>query len=581
MFWCAGYEESLYSQPAFLSRLESGRVFLYGYRMSEVEYVALPKSVKRDLKIGRSRSKRDDYNSNRVVMSTNLPLAFTGATPPRPDPGHTPSIVGGICKRFGYGCPKLNRKLKRRFRRFVQTWLKHNFIPLTDADIPSFEEWLEGTPYSSGRKDELRRVWEKFELAGRKTKEFSKVKSFIKDETYPEFKYPRIINSRIDAAKCYFGPVVQAVSDQLFSKPEFIKTVPVPDRPAVIRDTLLDSSSNEDYVFTDYTAFEAHFVPEVMQITQFELFRYALSGTACMKDWLATYENTMGGVNELTFKHLSAKLLATRMSGEMDTSLSNGFSNLMLFLFVAKMRGAHHVNGFVEGDDGLFRVTPSHAAPTESDFAELGFTIKIGHTKHLSQASFCGQVYDMSDLIVVTDPVEVIARLGWTNKKYVKANHHTRMQLLRARGYSLVYQYAGCPLLDVLGRRILQLTEGIMLDEKIFSNLDQWEAGKLRAAVTKLPNRKVVGDNTRALVQELYNVSIADQLRLEKEFESLELGMHAIPFDTPKSWKQYYNRYSLDYCNENPCWLNRDEEPYLSRLEQYPNCRAFVKSLAG
>lgn len=397
-------------------------MFLYGYRMTEIEYLALPKTVKRDLKIGRSRATRAQYNNHRPVMSTNLPLCFTGATPPRPDPSHTPSVVGGICKRFGYGCPKINSSLKRRFRRFTQTWLKHNFKPLTDADIPNLEEWLESTPYSAARKAELKEVWEKFVADGENTKTFKKVKSFIKDETYPEWKYPRIINSRIDAAKCYFGPIVQAVSDQLFEREEFIKTVPVPERPAVIRDHLLDSSLDEDYVFTDYTAYEAHFVREIMEITQFELFAHALKSTTCRSDWLNTYKQTMGGVNEMTFKHLSAKIMATRMSGEMDTSLSNGFSNLMLFLFMAKIKGATSARGFVEGDDGLFRVSPARCAPTEKDFADLGFTIKIGHTPHLSRASFCGQVYDMTDLIVVTDPKEVIARLGWTNKKYVRAN---------------------------------------------------------------------------------------------------------------------------------------------------------------
>lgn len=548
--------------------------------MNEVEYLALPKAVKRSLKIGRSRIKKAAMNNFRPVMATNLPLCFTGATPPRPDPSHTPSIVGGITKRFGYQPPKLNRQIARRFRRFTQTWLKHNFIPLTSADIPLFEEWLASTPYSSARKEELARTWDKFVRDGSPTKKFREVKSFIKDETYPEFKYPRIINSRIDAAKCYFGPVVQAVSDRLFSLPEFIKTVPVPDRPAVIRNSLLDAGDSEDYVFTDYTAYEAHFVPELMQITQFELFKHALSTCPELKGWFSVYCQTMAGVNDLTFKHISVSLLATRMSGEMDTSLSNGFANLMLFLFCAKCNGATSVRGFVEGDDGLFRVSPASAAPTKEQFADLGFTIKIEHTRHLSQASFCGQVYDMTDLIVVTDPAEVLARLGWTNKRYVRANSKTLKMLLRAKAFSLVYQYKGCPLLDVLGRRLLELTEDVGIDERIFASMDQWERAKLRAAVAAgLPKPVEPGSNTRQLVQELYGISVEAQLAIEEQFATIDLGLHPMPVDCPKPWVEYYHQYNVGYYNTDPCWLIKDETEYIRRISQFKNCHKFVNSL--
>lgn len=548
--------------------------------MTEVGDIPLPARLKKCLKIGKTRVRRIEYNNRRPVLSKSLPLCFKGATLPRPDPSHPPSVVGGAGKRFGYGTPPINRAILRRFRRFVRAWLKHNMNPLTDADIPSFEEWLESTPYGASRKEELRRTWIQFIADGMPKKTFSKVKSFIKDETYGEPKYPRIINSRIDAAKCYFGPVVQAVSDRLFSRPEFIKTVPVPDRPAVIRDLLLDASLDEDYVFTDYTAFEAHFISEVMEATQFELFKYMLSGTTCRKEWLSTYYTTMAGTNELTFKLVTISLLATRMSGEMDTSLSNGFANLMLFLFTAAVRGATSVKGVVEGDDGLFRVSPARCAPTKQDFADLGFTIKIEHTKHLSEASFCGQVYDMTDLIVVTDPKEVICRLGWTNKKYVRANKNTLLQLLRARGYSLVYQYNGCPLLDVLGRRILDLTTGVELSEKIYTNLDQWEREKLRAAVAAgIPPPREVGANTRQLVDKLYGISVPEQEKLEHWFSEIDLGLHDIPFVTPKAWQDYYDSYSLAYYNEDPCWLNRDETLYLGQLAKFKNCSRFVESL--
>lgn len=545
--------------------------------MNEVKSLPLPNEVKESLVLSETRLKRHEYNNMRKALSVSLPFCFIGATPPRPDPDHPLSLAAGIARRFGCKTPPVNRKFKRGFTRFVDLWLKRNLVPLTAADVPSFEEWLKNTPYSDARKTELLRVWNS---AGRKlsNREARIVKSFIKDETYPEYKYPRSINSRIDAAKCYFGPVVDAVSKVVMSTPWFIKYIPVAQRPVVLRDTLLKNGAT--YTYTDFTSFEAHFTPEVMEITQMRLFRHMTSNINGGK-WFEKYRSVMTGLNVLQFKHLDCKVEATRMSGEMDTSLSNGFANLMLFLYLAELNGATDVQGFVEGDDGLFRVTPESACPTAEQFEKLGFTIKIGKTKELSEASFCGQVYDMTDLKVVTDPLEVIARVGFTNKRYVNAKHSTRMALLRAKGFSLAYQYDGCPILSVLGHRLLKLTENFKVKDKIVEAMDQWERAKYMEAInSKLPNSPV-GENTRHLVEKLYNISVAEQHDLEKWISGLGLGLHQMPLidRVDPSWLSYYDNYSSFTNQVDPCWLVKDEEELAERLSRYPNLRTFVESL--
>lgn len=555
-----------------MSGLDTGELFLSGYRMHEVDELSLPE-CKDSLRVGKSHVSLEENESSRPVLAASLPLCFK-YSPPRPCPAHVPSAVEATIKRFGFKPSELNRRTKRRFKRFVQLWCKRNITPLTRTDIPEFEEWLQTTPYSESRREELRRVREKHPAWSRKV--FKKVKTFIKDETYPEYKYPRLINSRVDAAKVHFGPVVAAISERLFSRPEFIKTVPVPQRPKVLRDTLLLDGA--DYVFTDYTSFEAHFTPEVMDMTQVVLFKHMLGG--CDQKLLKEYIDTMTGQNVLQMKYITFCINACRMSGEMDTSLSNGFANLMLFNFCVSERGGTSI-GFVEGDDGLFRVSPASAAPTKEDFSELGFTIKIEHTKILSEASFCGQVYDMEELRVVTDPVEAIGRLGWTNKKYTQSNRSTRMQLLRSRGYSFVYQYAGCPILEVLGRRILDLTEGVVIEERILAAMDQWERTKLREALrADLPAFVGAGPATRALVEKLYGVSIDEQLRLEHWFSSITLGIHECPFDNiHHHWRDYFDRYSMPFREVDLCWINRDQNKQIQRLRGYPCCAEFIASL--
>jgi hypothetical protein len=52
--------------------------------------------------------------------------------------------------------------------------------------------------------------------------------SFVKDEHYEGWKYPRLINSRSDQFKVFIGPTIKAMEHLVYSHlPEFIKHVPV------------------------------------------------------------------------------------------------------------------------------------------------------------------------------------------------------------------------------------------------------------------------------------------------------------------------------------------------------------------
>lgn len=538
---------------------------------------------KDDLSIGPSRLKPSEYKNQRPILASNLPFCFKGATPPRPCPAHPPSLVAAVLKRFGCKTPDFDRAMMLRFRRFVGLWLRHNVKPLDPIEIPSFDEWLGSTCYSAGRKAQLENLWNSAHRSLSKKKAHS-VKSFVKDETYPLYKLLRLINSRSDEAKCYFGPVVAAVSAKLFSLDWFIKQIPVSERPKALRDKLISTMGpdNDDFIFTDYTAFEAHFIEPIMKVTSYQLFSHMLRNAGFRSQWMNMYRYSVMGRNKVQFKNLGVGINATRMSGEMDTSLSNGFANLMFFLFLVRENGGV-ATGFVEGDDGIFRVTPASACPTKEQFERLGLTIKIGHTKHLAEASFCGQVYSMDDLVVVADPLETLTRVGWTNKRYVHCNYTTRLGLLRARAYSLVHQYNGAPMLAALGYRLLELTRGTKIRRSIVETEDEWHRRRLVAALSVgIPPPKQVGAATRALVEKLYGVSVQQQIDFEQKCSVLELGMHGLEgLPVPGDWVHYFKTYSTYSPDPNPIWLDRSETRLLRDLSAYQNTERFLRSLNG
>jgi len=428
------------------------------------------------------------------------------------------------------------------------------------------EEWLASTTYSESRKEDLRKVWEN--CGGKPTAQMlATVKAFIKDECYGEFKYPRGIYSRADAAKCYFGPLVHSVSTRLFGMHWFIKKIPVKDRPVAIYDTLHKPGAS--YIYTDYTSFEAHFTRSLMEAAENRLYRHAVSRLGGEPQEVANIMSSVKmGSNKIVFRTFNCRMDAGRMSGEMDTSASNGFTNLMLYLFASHKAGCDEkkIYGFVEGDDGLFRNDGPY--PTEEDFKALGMTIKLGTTNHLERASFCGQIYDIEDLAVVTDIKEAVCRLGWTNKKYVRAKEQVRMELLRSRGFSLAYQYAACPILGPLGRKILSLTNHITVRQSIVDQMDEWERSKYLEAVSSKIASPAIGDATRALVEEMYQISTQEQKEIEDKIAGMtELGPLPFTFsDVPGDWIRYYELYNCSGNDEVPVWIPENSYSLISKL---------------
>lgn len=566
--------------------------------MNEVAEIALPK-CKTDLKFGKSLITASEYNNFRTVLSVSLPFYILDATPPRPDPSHPPSLVGGIIKRFGYEPPKPVPALLRKIKRFTALWLKHKsgLQTLADSNVMTFDEWIAGTAYSQSRKDELKALWIDRKDDMPTLTELAQVASFIKDETYPEFKFPRLINSRVDVAKCYFGPIVATISERLFALPHFIKKIPVADRPEAIFNRLYHPGAT--YMFTDYTAFEAHFTATIMRSIEYQLYKFMCKGLTLWEKLKCFLCKILMGTNVLKFKMIIVKIIAGRMSGEMNTSQDNGFSNLIIYLFLIRENAIEHhfiIIGpdgiehwmfetaiFVEGDDGLAFCSEPSLYPTKEQYADLGFTIKIGLTDKLNEASFCGCVYDVQENIVVTDIREVICRLGWTNKKYVQSSNNTRQQLLKAKALSLCHQYNGCPVLSVLGRKLLSLLQNVTIEQRIIDNMDWWEKTKFMEMMAKgLPVEKVPSVDTRELVERLYNVSVHTQCVWEQLFANMKtLAPVSLPdLNPPSQWTSYFQQYSHNCYDTNPVWLVRDETSYLARLQEAaPQLGRFIRSL--
>lgn len=539
------------------------RNVLFGYNADEAPLPLLNKDhfVVKGVRIDLDPSlevKVRTYKTDRPVVAVDLGPHLVGAAAPHVNPGDTVTSALGGMYRFGRKIPKNKyHTMSRSFRRFIQRWLRKNIPPLEmDADL-SVEKWLSETTYPFRRKQDLLETYSKMNFtwatATKAQKKAFIVKSFIKDEHYVDWKHARSINSRTDEAKCMFGPIMQAISNVLMkTRPEFIKYVPVHKRADYIIERL--SSLGVTYKSSDYTSFEAHFDKIFMKDCEMLLFEHMLQGVPEGKRMIeyiryAKYINP----NLCMFKTFVIKITAKRMSGEMDTSLSNGFANLMFLYYSVFRHGMSEddVRCVVEGDDALCVI---FGKIPDSFYEDFGLSVKIEKHDQLETASFCGLIFDLKDRAVVTDPIDLLSTFGWTTASYLNTKPSTLLAILRCKALSFAYQYRHCPIISDLAYRYMQLTDGVCI-KRVMNNprfTDSYEfeillqAEKYYRTNDLIPN---VGINTRILVEKVYNITVSDQLKIEQKIKSInDLGPLNLPEVlkyAPKSYMDYYDRYKV------------------------------------
>lgn len=510
----------------------------YGYRVGEVPLGSVP-AVKEGTELRRFVVSEQNL---RRPMQLSSGVHLEGAACPHPDTGDSPTLLAGVAKRFATKPPTANREKLRRLRSFVRRWVRKNISQIGPSEDLTVKTWLMNSNYSDQRKKELLALLEK--RPGLRPKDFQ-VKMFMKTETYGDYKHGRAINSRSDRFKLEVGPIFAAIEKEVFKSPWFIKKVPVKERAKYVYDRLYAPGGK--YIATDYTSFEALFVEEIMDAVEFELYDWVTGQLPCHDEFMRTVRGVLGGRNVITNKNIGLCVDATRMSGEMCTSLGNGFSNLMFMLFLCEELGSK-VIGVVEGDDGLFRVVGR--IPHVSDFADLGLIIKLEVHENLNEASFCGQVFDTEEMVVICDPRKVLGNFGYIDGRYFGLSRNKILGLLRAKAWSFGYQYPACPIISSLARAYLRLTASI--DHRValrLPGLSQWERDRLLESfgAGRPELNQAVGSATRALMERVYGVTTAVQIKYEEYFDSLT-ALEPIPnwLNLPASWADYFERYVVE-----------------------------------
>jgi hypothetical protein len=452
-----------------------------------------------------------------------------------------------LCRRMTKYC----RRTMWEFRIFMAALLPKLFPSTIPADYDfSPKSWTLKTHYPLWRCAQLLLLVPDVPqiLTSAFFEKYGSCKAFIKLENYTngtifefgDFKPPRVISSRSDHVKVGVGPSIKAIEECVYRLPYFIKHVPIPDRPRYITEHV--QSTGCWYMASDYTSFECGFTPEFMRSCEFAMYKYLLRNCPAQRQSMDAFEKQCTGINKVHMRDVSCYMAARRQSGEMTTSVGNGFSNLAMTAFnLRNVMDIADLRCVVEGDDGLFAIPYQYTNLVHpSMYERLGFMIKSEWHDSVNIASFCGLVYDIHDCINLTNPIDEILSVGWSLGENIHASESRISGLLVAKVFSLIYEYSGCPIVYKLARWLARC-KGLKFDFKILESRSwsSWERDKYAALFADLNSGKRTlstmllrepGIGSRLVMERVFGVTVADQRFMEAYFDA-QTTIH--PIDLP------------------------------------------------
>lgn len=498
-----------------------------------------------------------DTVTRSVPMVRSLECGVVGAIPYISETRDAAASLLGASKRFLAAQPTPLPAALDDFLKFVDEDIK-DWPELTNADL-SVEHWLANSNLPETKKSKIRlaNVYylenkgdldyacsifvqvRRFKYLRRILDDrseshvydifvkFNVILGFTKDEFMPKLKPCRGINSRSNGMKSILGPAIHAIEDWVFNNvPEFIKRTPMNKRAAQIK--LLDRPGAHTGA-GDFTTYESSIRPELINVCESRLYHHMIKDQNFLM-WI----ECISAEQHIIGRGCDIFMDAARMSGEMNTSIGNGFTTRELLRYAFHKQGCLEPLLRVEGDDSIF----SYFGPRLDTrlFTDLGFTMVLKEAP-LNELSFCGMVFDTTTEIIITDPFYVMASCGMSSTA-VGASQQTVHTLTASKGLNMMFQYAGCPILPQLGQRFYRTAcaNAKMTDEAMRESIryyvdrsqrfNWWDKQKTVDA-TFFDHLRDPPSSTRELFCKLYHITPECQKCIERELDTGNGWLHS------------------------------------------------------
>lgn len=464
----------------------------------------------------------------RPCIQALLGCRVASVCPPYPSMTDTTLHVYGALMRLlaGRKRPKSYRHYREFCRMFVRNWI----VPCESDTFPDdfrarVEWWLALTHYTEDQKRALREVMEDY-LSGRlKLEEVFKLKSHIKPEFYMAgLKPSRCINARVALAKIIFGPFIKAIEMRVYQLPFFIKKIPVADRVKYMTEHIVRPGCK--YIIGDYTAYESSFNGDMMEAGEMQVISWVGQNLPHFRWFFRLFKKVTKGMNKCKFRKFIVEISATRMSGEMSTSLCNGIQNLLTIQYVGSLHGYSYVPCVIEGDDSA-QAVPLDSTIAAKDYEDLGYKIKLDTYSNPFEGGFCGMSMDPISGVNCPDPSMFVQKIFYSGEAGAMAGRDVQRMLLGAKALSAGVNYSAAPVVGAVVRYCLRIAEPKGLETFVSQGTaywDQWDRDNILANIKKATADVItrpVDLNARAFVERKYALPVSMQMKIESYFDGL------------------------------------------------------------
>lgn len=426
-------------------------------------------------------------------------------------PNHNPyQTWQGLKKRVIHAQPHLitdDPKLFKRFKNFVDKQVKQlEPLPPMPFSRELLEQWLLEYGHGECRKNQIRQAYEDRPGHVLNHRDY-RCKLFAKREFYPEKKYIRIINPRSDHFVAQLGPYIHKIDEYLFHASPlsgyFIKGC----TPEQIVERMNEKFSGQNlFIETDYSSFEGSYSVAYQRAVEWRLLRHMLKHNPHVLKLLEPVYR-QGCNNSVYNPFMSVNFSGSRMSGDLWTSSFNGFSNLMNMLFLANTEGLT-VDGFVEGDDGLFHI--SKPALTPKHYEKLGFNIKLDYQYDIADCAFCQKIYHPDTLHLIAPP-RSLTWVGWNHaKRYFHASKKIQLELFKSKVRSYYTMYSHSPVVGPVMYAFLQSLSDVRDRPD-----DDWYWRTI-VDLTKMPEFEPIDMRDRILYEKRFGIPVEYQIYIEE-----------------------------------------------------------------
>lgn len=366
-------------------------------------------------------------------------------------------------------------------------------------------------------------------------------KIFIKREVTEEIKEPRIISSRTDHYKAIVAPYIKLIEEKVYDQ-HFIKHC----NPTEVQKRIKRVLDGFTYYYeTDYSSFESSYSPEFIQACEYQLFKHMFRNNQHVWRYMKL---ALDCKNILVCPHLYAKLVGSRMSGEMWTSLGNGFSNMMMIEYMASKlmkQKPFTYDYLVEGDDGLIGTTSKFDLTIVK---KLGFKLTLREGSSINDLSFCGMILGPHERLYC-NPERTMIKFGRTMDMRIINRYGTRGfdrvldQEMYTKALSMSVYGSNNPVINQVIRTTLR---NCAYKEIRMESLDYWESDILCVQKYWDPAkiRQLDGDDY-VFAQQAFGVDEEYLKSIEKQTSSMKTRCFSI--------RAHLNDTHVEATNHNLC----------------------------